>query len=80
MSKATFEGLMATIAGKIAEKPVDGSLVVFLNETFPADGDVFTGVEALCASGEAEGGPLGPGCFCRFAPRRWDSAHVAIVG
>ena len=55
MSKATFEGLMATIADKISEKPVDDSLVVFLNETFPADGDVFTGVEALCASGEAEG-------------------------
>jgi len=55
MSQAQLENLMGEIAAAIADQPVDGSLAAFLNKSFTGDGETFKAVEALCASGEAEG-------------------------
>jgi len=55
MSQADFENAMAEIATAIAEMPVDDALATFLNNTFPADGELFGAVEALCAEGEKDG-------------------------
>jgi hypothetical protein len=55
MSQAQLEDLMGEIASAIADKPVDGALAAFLNESFAGDGETFKAVEGLCRSGEAEG-------------------------
>lgn len=55
MSQQRFDELMGEIAATIGEKPVDGALARFLNENFPAEGETFKEVEALCREGEAEG-------------------------
>jgi hypothetical protein len=55
MSQARFEEIIGTIAKSIAEMPVDERMADFLNKTYPAGGEVFASVEALCRDGE-EGG------------------------
>ena len=55
MSQAQFEEILGSIAKAIADKPVDASLVAFLNSNYPADGPIFKSVEALCRDGEAGG-------------------------
>lgn len=55
MSRAEFEDLMGEVAEAIGDKPVDGALAAFLNDTFAEDGAAFRAVEALCRTGEEEG-------------------------
>jgi hypothetical protein len=55
MSREAFNEIMGRVAAAIGDKPLEEALARFLNETFPADGEDFTAVEALCRKGEAEG-------------------------
>ena len=55
MSQADFTEVVGRIATDIAGKPVDESLQAYLNQTYPADGETFARLKALCAEGEAEG-------------------------
>ncbi|GAB4347684.1 MAG: hypothetical protein Kow0026_01400 [Oricola sp.] len=55
MSKQQFIETVSTIADRIGDKPLDSSLAAFLNREFPAGGETFTQLKALCAEGEAEG-------------------------
>lgn len=55
MSKQRFLETVSTIADRIGERPLDASLAGFLNKEFPVGGDVFGGLKAACAEGEAEG-------------------------
>lgn len=55
MSKDAFKRSVAEVTAAIAGRPLDDGLESFLNATFPGDGPVFTGIEALCRQGVAEG-------------------------
>ncbi|NIJ09271.1 hypothetical protein FHS31_002903 [Sphingomonas vulcanisoli] len=50
-----FVDLIATITGKIDGQPVEPALTATLNAEFPADGPVFTELEALCHQGTHDG-------------------------
>ncbi len=55
MAREDFARIMSDIAGAIGEQALDDGLSAFLEENYPADGEVFQQVEALCREGEAEG-------------------------
>ena len=55
MSQAKLEKLIGEIAASISDRPVDGDLAGFLNQTFDEGGETFKAVEALCHEGEADG-------------------------
>lgn len=55
MSRQQFLDTMAEIAGAIGDAPLDDALAARLNAAFPAGGEVFARLGALCAEGEAEG-------------------------
>ena len=55
MAQADFEEIMSDVATSIGERTLDDGLAGFLNTTYPADGEVFQKVEALCRDGEREG-------------------------
>jgi hypothetical protein len=55
MSRQQFIDTLSVIATAIGGKPLDSKLDNYLNELFPADGDAFRQLKALCAAGEREG-------------------------
>lgn len=55
MAQADFEAIMSEVADAIGARALDDSLAEFLNATYPAEGETFRQVEALCREGEAEG-------------------------
>lgn len=55
MSRQQFLDTVAEIAGKIGDAPLDDALAAQLNAAFPAGGETFARLRALCAEGEAEG-------------------------
>jgi len=55
MSKAEFEAKLREVATAIEGVPIDDALAAHLDEKFPADGEVFKAIEALCHKGAAEG-------------------------
>lgn len=50
-----FVEWMETVVGEIAGRPLDAELAEFLNARFPAEGEDFEAIAALCRSGIAEG-------------------------
>ena len=50
-----FESLVAEVTSRIAGKPVDKDLEAFLNEEFPADGEMFKYIESACHQAVSEG-------------------------
>ncbi|MHA1537659.1 MAG: 4-hydroxylaminobenzoate lyase [Alphaproteobacteria bacterium] len=55
MSKAEFETKLREIASAIEGLTIDDGLAARLNEEFPAGGQAFKAIEALCHKGVAEG-------------------------
>ncbi|MDD9908627.1 MAG: DUF4863 family protein [Ahrensia sp.] len=55
MSIQEFESLMGEVAKSLEGRPVDDTMAEHLNATYPAGGDVFERLTALCAKGEVEG-------------------------
>lgn len=55
MSKQQFFEAVAVIADAIGAQSLDSKLDDFLNSQFPADGETFRQLKALCAAGEREG-------------------------
>jgi len=55
MAKTEFLDLVGEIAGAIEVRELDTALEQLLNDSFPADGEMFARLGALCAEGEAEG-------------------------
>jgi len=55
MNQDDFTGLMAEIAGAIADRPLDQELQSFLNQTFPGDGDMVERIETACRDGMRDG-------------------------
>jgi len=53
--QADFLVTVAEIAKEIGEAALDAQLEARLNERFPAGGELFSRLSALCARGEAEG-------------------------
>jgi hypothetical protein len=52
---AQFTTVIATITEKLTGREVEPQLASFLNSAFPADGEVFRELEALCRDGVSEG-------------------------
>ncbi len=55
MSLASFEQQIRTITDRIAGRPLDGALEQFLNEEFPADGELFRQINQTCHEAIREG-------------------------
>jgi hypothetical protein len=55
MSKRRFEELVTTVTNWIGNRPLDGSLEEGLNANFPANGEFYTSMLAICTDGAAEG-------------------------
>lgn len=55
MTPETFQGLIAQVTREIAGRPLDGDLAQFLNERFPANGEVFQAIRAACQEAVAAG-------------------------
>lgn len=55
MSEQQFADLVGKVADAITGLPLDQDLEARLNRDFPPGSDVFEGLAALCAEGEAEG-------------------------
>jgi len=58
MSETTLESFtqrMAQITAEIAERPIDAALQDYLNERFPAGGELFEQIRQDCLRAEAEG-------------------------
>ena len=55
MSLAAFERLVTSVAESVSGEPVDAGLQRILNDTFPADGEAFGSLAALCEQGVREG-------------------------
>jgi hypothetical protein len=55
MDRAQFQDLISDVTGQIAQKPLDKRLEAFLNENFPAEGELFGKIEAACHQAVAEG-------------------------
>lgn len=53
--QAEFLDIVGGIANEIGDATLDGQLEARLNERFPAQGEGFARLSALCAQGEAEG-------------------------
>ena len=54
MSKQAFDEAVERLAEAIGDDPLDTVLAQRLNQAFPADGEVFRNLAALCAEGQAE--------------------------
>ncbi|WCM18555.1 DUF4863 family protein [Paraburkholderia bryophila] len=55
MSPETFQRLIAGVTTQLADRPLDGQLATWLNDTWPADGETFRELAAACRTGVAEG-------------------------
>ncbi|EIF30436.1 hypothetical protein BCh11DRAFT_05926 [Burkholderia sp. Ch1-1] len=55
MSPHEFQRLIAGVTEQLAGRPLDGKLAVWLNDTYPVDGDTFRELAAACRSGVADG-------------------------
>lgn len=55
MANPDFPKAVAEIVNEIAGAPLDDDLETRLNQRFPAGGEPFARLTALCAKGEAEG-------------------------
>ncbi len=55
MSKAEFETKLRAVTAAIEGLPIDAGLAARLDERFPAGGEAFKAIEALCRKGVAEG-------------------------
>lgn len=55
MSLETFNSIVKSITEEIAGKPLNDQLQLFLNERFPAGGEVFTTLKSECLAGIARG-------------------------
>ena len=55
MSKAEFEKKLREVVSAIEGLPIEAGLTARLDEEFPADGEAFNAIEALCHKGVAEG-------------------------
>lgn len=55
MDRDSFQALIAPITAAIAGKPVDDALAGFLNDRFPADGEVFKAIDRACHEAIAAG-------------------------
>jgi len=55
MSRERFESLLCEVAEVVAKRPIDDALAEELNAEWPADGDTFAELRALCAEGERDG-------------------------
>lgn len=55
MPQSEFLELVGEIATAIGERSLDSALEADLNTRYPANGDAFKRLSALCAEGEAEG-------------------------
>ena len=54
-AQQAFADAVATITARIAGKPIDGSLQLFLDENFPPGGEAFDDLAELCRVGIDEG-------------------------
>jgi hypothetical protein len=54
-SQQAFTEAVATIAGRIAGRDIDGDLQSFLDESFPPGGEAFDDLAELCRQGIDEG-------------------------
>ncbi len=55
MSQEQFEAAVTTVAAAIAGRPLDKDLERFLNENYPAGGELFGSIAGLCREGIAAG-------------------------
>ncbi|MEQ8442838.1 MAG: DUF4863 family protein [Alphaproteobacteria bacterium] len=55
MNQDDFTALLTDVADAISDRPLDGDLERFLNETFPADGDTVGQIELACRAGIRDG-------------------------
>lgn len=55
MSKEGFLQLVGKIASTLDGQPLDDAMAARLNSDFPADGEDFRALKALCAEGERDG-------------------------
>lgn len=55
MSLATFQKQIKTITDRIAGKPLDKELEQFLNDQFPADGELFREINQTCHQAMEDG-------------------------
>ncbi len=55
MTPDDFSKLLNDVSETIGARPLDADLDVFLNETYPGDGDVVAKIEDACKTGIAEG-------------------------
>lgn len=55
MSQEQFNRAVTSITERIAGRPLDAKLEVYLHEQFPPDGDAFTLLSGLCREGTSEG-------------------------
>ncbi|MFT7461482.1 MAG: hypothetical protein ACI909_004184 [Planctomycetota bacterium] len=50
-----FQSLLKTVTDKIAGEPLDNTLEIKLNKTFPPQGEVFSAIKKCCQVGISEG-------------------------
>ena len=55
MSAEEFSMLLAGIAARLEDRPLDAELAAFLNAEYPGDGEDFAKLARLCAEGERDG-------------------------
>ena len=55
MSQEQFETAVTGVASAIAGRSLDKELEHFLNENYPADGEIFRSIADLCQEGIAAG-------------------------
>lgn len=55
MTQEDFTGLMVEVTDAIGAKPLDADLNTYLNDTFPADGEMVAKIQDACRCGIAEG-------------------------
>jgi hypothetical protein len=59
MSQQEFQELMTRVASHLEGRALDDAMAADLNERFPAQGETFQRLAALCAEGEAQGWLMG---------------------
>lgn len=55
MAQAEFQEILQEIAAAIGDQPLNSALAVFLEKTYPGQGEKFERLSALCKQGESEG-------------------------
>jgi hypothetical protein len=55
MNPEKFQNLISQVTSQISGKPLDKELEAFLNEEFPASGELFKYIESACHQGVADG-------------------------